>query len=55
MKTAKSNSISLIGKFFKREFVRSRAKEEADSEAWEKNLFSDLGRLKGRLIVMKMG
>lgn len=28
---------------------------EEKKDSWEKNLFSDLGRLKGRLIVMRMG
>lgn len=26
-----------------------------EKDPWAKNLFSDLGRLKGRLIVMRMG
>lgn len=39
--------------FLKRNF--SKDKKRKKGEDWAKEMFSDLGKLKGKLIVMKMG
>lgn len=45
---------NLLKKIFKKELCFFRLDQEK-KDLWAKNLFSDLGRLRGKLIVMRMG